>query len=95
MIVFLFSLILYFLNFRDFVFLAGIVQLMNWSGTLGLFFIQFLGLYFRTFPAMFFNSSSPSMILVTIDFFNFSDFYCFAVIICVGDVICSVFRAIS
>ena len=39
----------------------------------------------RTFPALFFNSSSPSMILVTIDFFNFSDFYfyCFAVKVCV------------
>ena len=28
-----------------------------WSGTLSLFFIQFLGLSFRTCPAMFFNSS--------------------------------------
>ena len=42
------------------------------------FFIQFFGLYFRTCPAMFFISF-PSMILATIDFFNFSDFYFFAV----------------
>ena len=44
---------------------------------------------------IFFNSSSPSMILATIDFFNFSDFYCFGVKICVGDVICSAFRSIA
>ena len=53
---------------------------------------KFFELYVRTCPAMFFNSSSPSMNLPTwllgIDFFiNFSDFYCFAVKICVSDVI--------
>ena len=49
----------------------------------------------RTCPPMFFNSSSLSMILATIDFFNFSDFYCFAVKICVRDVICSAFRSFA
>ena len=34
--------------------LAGIVQLICWSGSLGLSFIQLLGLYFRTCPAVFF-----------------------------------------
>ena len=44
---------------------------------------------------VFFNSSSPSMVLATIDFFNFSDFYCFTVEICVRCVNISAFRSIA
>ena len=93
---FLFSLFDYF-SFSTFeiVFLAGIVQLVCWSGTLVLFFIQFFYRILGSCPAMFFNSSSPLMILATFDFFNFSDFYCFAVKICVRDVICSAIRSIA
>ena len=63
----------------------------------GLPFGRFL--FCRLLRLCFFNSSSPSMILTTwhlgIDFFNdFSDFYCFALKICVLDVI-SVFRSIA
>ena len=35
------------------------------------------------------------MILATIHFFNFSDLNCFAIKICVRDVICSAFRPIE
>ena len=60
---------------------------------------KFFELFVRTCPAMFFNSSSPSMILTTwllgIDFFiGLSDLYCFAVKICVRDGI-SAFRSIA
>ena len=43
----------------------------------------------------FWISSSPSMVLTTIDFFNFSDFYCFPLNNSMRDVICSVFRSIA
>ena len=72
-------------------FLAWIVQLICCSVRCisSQFFIQFFGFYPRTCPAMFFNTPSPSMIFATILFFNFSDFYCFAVKICVREVIWS------
>ena len=57
--------------------------------------LKFLELYVRTSPAMFFKSSSPLIILATIEFFYFGDFYCFAVKICVRYVIYSAFRAIG
>ena len=43
----------------------------------------------------FVNSSSPSMILPTIDFFDFIIFYCFAAEICVHDVIFSSFKSFA
>ena len=55
-------IIFFFSSFHSFtfstfeiVFLAGIVQLICWSNILVLFCIQFLGLYFRTCPAIIFN----------------------------------------
>ena len=57
-------------------------------------FIEIFGLYFRLVLLCLFNTSSSSVILATIDFFNFSYFYCFAFLLCtscVRDVICSVF----
>ena len=56
----------------EIVFLAGIVQLICWSILLGLFCIQFLGLYFRTCPAMFFTSSNKKMFRFT-SFCRFSN----------------------
>ena len=70
--------------------LTALICLLNRSKCLsGHKLIQFFELYFRTCPVIFFILSFPSMILATTDFFNFSEFYCFAVKICVLDVICS------
>ena len=87
----------YFLNSHDDFFYwhcshCSILLLVGHSSSK--FFIHFLGLFFRTCPAMFSNSSSPSMVLATIDF-NFIDFYCLAVKICARDVIWSVFRSVA
>ena len=59
---------------------------------------KFFELYVRPFPAMALNSSSQSMILRIslrgIGLWNWSDFHCFAVKICVRDVNCSALRSI-
>ena len=55
--------------------------------------IQFLSCISGLVLLCFFRSSSPSR--SAIDLFNFSAFYCFAVTICVRDIICSAFRSIT